>query len=251
MGLDAFVMCRCWQDGLTSTPPFPAEWLEVQDNEVNLVEPHNTLENDIAVDTWRHDACAHTDMEAAAERLANWSHYRLFREALATVGWHHFPVLKAELPEANGGEMPASASAEALTELAHFDSQESVGTRTYLADEDTGVSVMVYVAAYRGETFVAPGLCAGMTPDGFFVIENDREVFNAKRFQQVIDDKGTRLAADGQEVAWPFDLFGTPPAKNLHITTRTLTPKDFEPITASLRKVCEVSVATGNPVAWC
>src|SRR5262249_30333469 len=80
MGLDAFVHCRCWQD----------------------------------------DGCPHEDMEQVAVRVSNWSGYRAFQQALSEAGCEHFPVLCAELPDGNGGQLAPNLAREALEELRYF-----------------------------------------------------------------------------------------------------------------------------------
>ncbi|SMD21082.1 hypothetical protein [Kibdelosporangium aridum] len=247
MGLDAFVMCRCWQDGLATPPPIPAEWLRVENSMFEIVDEHDTLENSMAVDRWQYDACPHPNMEAAEERVANWSAYRLFQTALKHVGWQHFPALKANLPEANGGQMPAAAAAVVLDELAYFNAQPQVGEETRLVNEDTAATVMVYVPSYDGVVCQGPGYRSGVTPSGFFLQVDGQPKFRTARFEQIVENGRATLTDGERSVVWPDKPFT---GQRFAVASRTLTPAYFEPIVESLRILCEVSVATGNPVAW-
>src|SRR5882724_3075068 len=169
MGLDAFVRCRCWEDGGYHPPPIPVGAISVdEDGILNATEPCGDVEWR-AVNAWKETACPHKDMEAASEHISNWGGYRIFQSALETAGWQHFPTLQAELPNANGGRMSAGAAARALAELTYFTEQAEIGTETVLLNEDTSSVVTTYIAAYDGETYLSLGRTAGVAPDGFFV----------------------------------------------------------------------------------
>src|SRR5947207_404641 len=104
MGLDATVSCNCWKLGLTKAPPFPRNYLEMdQDGYLNLRPEFDNKEYWMSFWNWSQTCCEHEGMDYASERIANWSGYRLFQEALGQAGWEFFPVLGAELPNTNGG----------------------------------------------------------------------------------------------------------------------------------------------------
>src|SRR5579872_2123919 len=118
MGLDATVRCRCWEDGTVTPCPFPE--LVFLDNEgyLNLtLSWKDNPDTHRRFDQWLRTCCPHEDMEYASEHISNWSGYRFLQQRLAEIGWQHFPTLKAELPNANGGVMQSSASRTALDEL--------------------------------------------------------------------------------------------------------------------------------------
>lgn len=259
MGLDAYVLCRCWQDGLTSEPPVPAELIGV-DKEGNFGLLDDQDDRWLAVDMWRKNACPHEDMEFASEWVANWSGYRLFRDALATVGWQHFPTLRTELPEANGGMMPAAAAVQVLAELDFFATQDRLGEETVLLDEDTGDVVMTHVPAYDGEVMLGPGYRAGVDRDGFFVRDDAREaartLFRSRRFSQVVRDAGMVEFSDAECTAVvkmpPVDAAPDeqPVPRRLRVETRPRTAADFVHIVQRLRTLCLAAKETGNPVVW-
>ena len=75
MGLDAFVRCRCWEEGRTSPPPMPV----VLDEDDGVLAPdvagEVATDDWLKVDGWVATACAHEDMHATWERISNWAGY--------------------------------------------------------------------------------------------------------------------------------------------------------------------------------
>jgi hypothetical protein len=237
MGLDAFVRCRCWEDGTYHPPPpIPAERIGVVDGSLEPLVDGEWRD----FDRWKRTACAHPDMDAACEYLANWGGYRAFQQALRQVGT--FPVMTEHLPNGNGGEMPAAISAQVLAELTYFDALPDVGTETVLLDEGSGEVVTTYIESYDG-TYLSSATRAGVAPDGFFVVRHDKLMFRSTRFGYV-----DGMLVDGdQRVEWDFE----PLPPRLRVETRLVGPAEFAYIVEPLRKVCQVSVETGNPVVWC
>jgi hypothetical protein len=92
MGLNAVVMCNCFREAKTTRPPFPHEWLEVDDEGYfNLTKSRDSDKNRIRQHEWIKFCCEHEGMNLAYECVANWNGYRLFQAARAEVGWQHFP----------------------------------------------------------------------------------------------------------------------------------------------------------------
>ena len=259
MGLDAFVYCRCWQDGLaTPCPVGPVGYDE--DGWLALVQAG---EYDGAADNafyaWMTgDACPHRHMELVSERVSNWSGVRLFQQALRAAGEHRFPTLAAALPDLNGGSLPADRAAVALAELDVIAGTERITDEVELIDEATGAVVMQYVEAYRGLFMFGPGFQAGVDPDGFFVLDRaDPPVtlFRAVRFgQRPLPGDRVELTAGGTRTVVamrPVGEHGEPPPERLAVRTRSRSGGDFAYIVEPLRRLCAASVATGNPVMWC
>ena len=92
MGLDASVMCRCWAEGRTKPPPCdPAELHVDEDGYLSLIGARRDDEKlQDALWAWEETACEHPGMDAASERISNWSGYRQFQEALAHGGGFMF-----------------------------------------------------------------------------------------------------------------------------------------------------------------
>jgi len=86
MGLDATVMCNCFKQGMTTPPPFPREWLYVDEEGcLSLLPEYDTDERWHELYEWRETCCEHPDMDYVSEHISNWSGYRIFQAALESV----------------------------------------------------------------------------------------------------------------------------------------------------------------------
>jgi hypothetical protein len=261
VGLDAFVYCRCWQDGLAAPPPCAPELVGYdEEGYLDLLLPYEG--NEAAHDAfagWMYRACPHEDMKYADERVSNWAGYRMFQDVLRMAGRDRFGTLLAELPNSNGGRMPAAAAARVLAELDDFGRRPLPGTDVVLVDEATGATVLEYSAAYHGVTMLGPGYEAGVDPDGFFVYDPATDppatLFRSMRFQQRVPVPGRVEFTDGHtvaEVAMP-PIGGRPtepPPQRLRVEHRPRSAADYGYIVEPLRVLCRAAVATGNPVHW-
>jgi hypothetical protein len=283
MGLDAAVMCNCFRDGKTKPPPFPREWLEVDgEGYLNLKQEHDHRENWYKVDEWQQTCCEHEDMEFAAEHIGNWTGYRQFQTALGLVGWQHFPVLKAQLPNANGGLMPAAACAQALLELDHFTAAGEIGVKTVLVNTATGEGLYEHVAAYEGVFIFSAsrGVNVALSELDFFAIDtNSGEVlFRATRFRQfhisgqpVTEDREglmwenldtgavyeSGIVIRGNQIPWEDGSWRKPDGScrfenvsEFHVEQRPWLVASSDYVVSALREVFAASVETGNPVRW-
>ena len=117
MGLDAFVYCRCWQDGVATPPPIGPVGFD-DEGYLGLTLPWDGNEAaHTAIEIWLTRACPHEHMKQAHEHVSNWAGLRLFQQVLDDVGWSHFPALHSGLPRANGGSLPAEQASIVLAEL--------------------------------------------------------------------------------------------------------------------------------------
>ncbi|MEV6555842.1 hypothetical protein AB0M22_09010 [Nocardia sp. NPDC051756] len=269
MGLDAFVRCRCWQDGRTTTAPVPADMI-VEDGERYLMfsmpyERHE--EQHHRVDDWiRNGACPHKRMDLVSERIANWSGYRLFQSALEAAGLANFPTLSAELPNNNGGQLSPTSAAAALVEIGLFRTQSDVGTETNLIDAATGEALMTGVPSYSG-VFIWDGRTKhnfALDADAGLTIINtstdpESEIFRAHNFTQKQSlrggtwftnlDTGQRARIPAREPINPKESANYP--RRLRVQNTPVTPDRFDYILNPLTRVLQASVDTDNPVVWC
>lgn len=258
MGLDAFVYCRCWQDRLAAAPPVGPVGLDGDGRFGLLLAWEGNEAAHEAIDAWLMRACPHPLMEQASESVSNWAGLRLFQQALQAAGWSHFPMLHDGLPAVNGGSMPAGQAALVLDELDYFSNGAPIQDEVVLVDEATGRVLMTYVAAYDGVTMLGPGYRAGVDPDGFFVLDPDTDPlvtrFRAGRFgQRVLPNGEVELTSGGLRTTVampPVGGHGMGWPKRLAVETRSLSAADFDYIVGPLRRLCEASASTGNPVMW-
>ncbi|MDQ2810082.1 MAG: hypothetical protein M3Z04_24660 [Chloroflexota bacterium] len=121
MGLDAFVRCTCWEQGLITPPPFADHLIVDEDGDLTLdlsYDDHEDLYEQF--EEWKQTACDHPDMWYTSERVANWSGYQHLLESLEVADWRHFPTLHSTLPSGNSGSTSPSEAARSLAELAIF-----------------------------------------------------------------------------------------------------------------------------------
>jgi hypothetical protein len=254
MGLDAFVPCHCWEDGLTADPPVDRSWIARSDGMLDLAFPHDDeLWSEFAA--WTHGGRSHVDMEVAAEHIGNWSGYRQFQWALGAAGWERFPVLRRVLPDSNGGEVSPVDSAAALGELAEFAGAGLVGVQVELYDGTSGAVIATESPAYGYRFIMSPECAVGLDAAGLFVIgkPSEQEIFRARRTGQRLVDDGRASLSDLDhpergEVVVPCVIADG--AELLLTRSRPCHAHDFAFTVEALAKVFAASVEFGSPVFW-
>jgi hypothetical protein len=278
-------MCKCYVEGQTTEPPVPRGWLHF-DNEgyLSLRPEHGDDETSMKIWAWEQDCCEHSGMDYASERIANWAGYRLFQQALETVGWQHFPVLHARLPNINGGLMAPDACAQALHELEFFRTLDTVGKNAFLINTSNGDTIREHVACYEGVFILSgtSGLDIGIGRLEFFIRDREGNIlFHAMRIRQTLLEPGKRdrkdgpgrvefmdlhagekfvceTAVRGNSIPWPDGRMQDDEGRwrseypsEFDVEIRNVNPSDFDYILESLTKMFRISVDVGSPVRWC
>jgi hypothetical protein len=286
MGLDASVMCNCYRQGLASPPPVSPDLIEVDDEGyLSLAVPYD--DNDelyFLFADWKQHACLHSDMEYASVRVANWTGYRAFQQALARIGQEHFPTLQAELPNSNGGLMSAISATKALQELELF-RRANLGSNIFLVNSQTDDEIHEYIASYEGVFILSgrAGVDIGFDERGLFVVKRSeprQELFRSMRFEQRLLEPDLTLAykdgkvelidlatgwsfegttaISGRQIPWPDGRkqddqgrvrFEYP--RFMHVEERKLAAGDFAYALDALTEIFQAAIITGNPVRWC
>lgn len=116
MGLDAYVPCRCFQDGLTKPAPFELE-LDVESGQPDLRDPGNSSLWE-AYNRWEASACEHDDFRYDGDRMQNWSGVRHFGDVITTRARGICPNLVGEWAYVgNGGHVPLAVCAVMVGEV--------------------------------------------------------------------------------------------------------------------------------------
>jgi hypothetical protein len=200
------------------------------------------------------------EIELVSERISNWGGVRYFQQALAQIGWEHFPTLHAEIPDANGGFTSAQASAAALKELKYFKEHLTSITYPFLIDTEQDTILREYTEAYDG-IFIMDGrhVFIGFDANGLFFIDpkDSKLLFRAKRVKQkvkgLINKQVVYIDQDTSKefiCQTPIEFEGRHP-RYMHVEERSIAPDEYDYIIKPLTKVFRVSVKSGNPVCWC
>ncbi|TNM43283.1 hypothetical protein FHP29_06195 [Nocardioides albidus] len=136
MGLDAYVPCRCFQNGLTKPAPFELE-LDVESGHPDLRDHGNSSLWE-AYNSWEATACEHEGFDYDGDWMQNWSGVRRFGDIVTTRARTICPNLVGEWAYVgNGGHVPLdvcvvmAAEAEELERVLREDS-------AWIASEDSG-----------------------------------------------------------------------------------------------------------------
>jgi hypothetical protein len=277
MGLDASVMCNCFQQGKTRPAPFTAHFYVDEDGFPALDLPYEYNEDQFdAFAEWLATCCEHPNMDFAAAFIANWKGYNAFWAALEQLGWEQFPILHAELPDSNSnqGLTTPQAANLALQELERFAAQGAGITKTFLIDSDTGEALASSTMAYGGMFGwnSRTGLNLGFDESGFFIADGwelNREMFRAMRFEQrVLESESLDKPQQFEFVdldsgrkfisSTPLKLFVRDQTGQLkqeypervHVEERGVDVQYFSYIIEPLTYIFKASVDTGNPVRW-
>lgn len=206
--------------------------------------------------------------------IATWNGYRAFLTALDKIGWAHFPILHAYLPDGNEGMMPPEAAYTALEELERFYEKRDKITTPCLVDTETGELIREYNPLRGGVFQRGETINIGLDEDGFFIRESTeeddlfdldgRELFRARRVEQRQRENGdveyynaddeTRFVCRQAVSRFRPDDEGKLTAVRihlLHVEERPLDIKRFDYILAQLRGVFKAATEVGTPVIWC
>ena len=260
MGLDAFVPCRCWEEGRCKPAP---EGFEIfRDPETGALDALNCRDPRLdreALDAWRYSSCEHDEGEYASERISNWGGVTAFRDELSRLA-DRFPVLLAEIPSVNGGTTSPEAARAALLELDIFERSE-LGTFVRLHAVSNGELIADRIDSHGG-VFVlggGSGYDIGLDDCALFIRSRATQevVFRSKGLTQTPMDEKTRFTDvdSGRSVQIACSMLGGqfqhPPPQELEVVTGRQLPSDFDFISGALRRIFRVSVELRSPVIWC
>ena len=152
MGLDAFVRCRCFEEGKLKPGPMPLEDLYIDDEDhicskfldqkleelgSDLFwERYGDLESDFL--DWIDNACEHEYGEICSERVGNFCGLLSIDAVLSSdEGESKYPLLNNMLPDGNGGLYPVEKAQPTLDELDRFIEEHAKVQGYQLIDEET------------------------------------------------------------------------------------------------------------------
>jgi hypothetical protein len=202
MGRDVSVYCRCWEDGLTSEPPVPREYIEPVDRSDPYRQAPRLLDDDavtremkLAFHAWMQRPCAHERMDVLTERVWKWSGTDVYSRVVHGLGNSWFPRLAA-IEYGYGDEerpLPAAEAREVLAELdllCEYARENDLGELTEMVDVVSGERWWHRLDGYDTLVYQAPPWGIGMDADGLFLWDikapgakkHRDELFRATRF---------------------------------------------------------------------
>ena len=152
MGLDAFVRCRCFEEGKLKPGPIPFEDLYIDDEDYisskfldqkrkelsseQFRERYGDLESDFL--DWIDNACEHKYGEICSESVGNFCGVLNIYAALSSdEGESKYPLLNNMLPSINDGLYPVEKAQPTLNELDRFIEEHAKVQGYQLIDEET------------------------------------------------------------------------------------------------------------------
>ena len=236
VGLDAYVACTCYRDGLASAPPVERDRLEIGEGGDVMLRDSPPMEEWRELDEWQRTACAHPDMTLVHERVGNIAGISALRCAFAVVDRDTYPRLSSIVAGLSGLMdecLPADHARLALREIDALLAQDVIGPSRIICDID-GAMVDAHV-----DWDVDGGDVRSLDPPGTSSPPQDGLVeIGVRGYQFVVGTRDNQprelLTARLLEQRWDFDNCG---------------PVDTQGGTTSLVKF--TNVETGQSICVC
>jgi hypothetical protein len=274
VGVTASVMCRCYQDGLTTPCPFPEHFVANPEEMPGLEWAQTPTEEEAAavydaIQAWLQTCCPHPNLIYAEEFIASWDGMNAFSDALEEIGAERFPHLTAHLPYGDDGITTPEVARLMLAELDDFARAQLSLTHPVLVDEEQDSVISMGSHRMRKPLIVdrQTGLEIGFNARGFFVrdrLEMNRLLFQSMHLEQQLLShepfkvKYVDLASQRSFVcSLPFgpitmgdDGLPRPAFLRMRVELRPSAPNRFAYLTDPLRRVLQAAVDIGHPVRW-
>ncbi|MBF0920890.1 MAG: hypothetical protein HXK54_02650 [Atopobium sp.] len=284
MGLDAFVRCRCFEEGKLKPGPIPFEDLYIDDEDYICSkfldqkrkelsselfwERYGDLECDFL--DWTHSACEHEYGEICSESVGNFCGLlSIYTDLSSDEGKSKYPLLNNMLPHSNDGLYPVEKAQPTLDELDKFIEEHSKIQGYQLIDEETHKVISTCA--------IGDGFCMYW---GFNIaygfVEDKMYFYQSKLSQQFYADHFCQIPADDYKQTQKVVVFCDDPnncESNFRMTLpspidRKLdnsvlrsfsvqeTTLDFKETDLfwrlnKIRNLLVASIETKHPICWC
>jgi hypothetical protein len=276
MGYSAYVVCNCFQNGITTKPPYQ-EYFKFDNDGIYLDIPDELWETDeekvfqmkSEFEEWKDTACEHKEMELCYADLANVLGMHNFRQIIEKLGGkNEYPILSKFLPTSNDGVLPAELSESAFQELLQLEKQKTIEERIVLLENSTNRKI-ASVNAEEYSIFLFTKFNKhnyGIDKEGFFILENVERngeeiscvVFRSKKFsQRVISDNNFRFFdyKTGRSFFSTISLYSRNDNPSDYyefsiIEEKVIIENEYNYIIEPLKRLTKSSFESGNPVHW-
>ena len=282
MSYGAYVICRCYQDGKTSKPPYQ-EYVKFDKDGFYLDYPSPNddaseeewdayFEKESEFEQWKENACPHKEMEQAYESIANSMGMGEFRHFIEINGGNQqFPILSKGLPKANGGIMSTEDAQKAFDELQMLKRLNVAMDKIVLREKES--QAMVMIGDYDQPipfAFFDKDKMFFLNNQGFYILERMEEngaenhyvLFHATQFYTLFVEEH-KIAFCKYDENNQLEVFyasmGLRDAKqskgertDFEVVKETVHGADYwSSVIDSLEIVFKASIETKNPVHWC
>lgn len=284
MGLDAFVRCRCFEEGKLKPGPIPFEDLYIDDEDYisskfldqkrkelsseQFRERYGDLESDFL--DWIDSACEHEYGEICSERVGNFCGLLSIDAVLSSdEGESKYPLLNNMLPDGNGGLYPVEKAQPTLDELDRFIEEHAKVQGYQLIDEETHKVIFSrafddgfcmycddninYGFAKDKMYFHQNKLSQSYQTDHFYQIPDD----DYKQTQKVVvycDDPNNCESNFRMTLRGPIDIkLDNSVLRSFSVQKATLDFKETSHFWRlnKIRNLLIASIETKHPIIWC
>ena len=284
MGLDAFVRCRCFEEGKLKPGPIPLEDLYIDDEDhicskfldqkrkelssEQFRERYGDLESDFL--DWIDNACEHKYGEICSESVGNFCGVLNIYAALSSdEGESKYPLLNNMLPDSNDGLYPVEKAQPTLDELDRFIEEHAKVQGYQLIDEETH-KVIFSRAFDDGFCMYCDGnINYGFAKDKMYFDQNKlSQHFYADHFYQIpaddyeqtqkvvvyCDDSNNCESNFRMTLRGPIDIkLDNSVLRSFSVQKATLDFKETSHFWRlnKIRKLLVASIETKHPIVWC
>lgn len=284
MGLDAFVRCRCFEEGKLKPGPIPLEDFYIDDEDhicskfldqkleelgSDLFwERYGDLESDFL--DWIDNACEHEYGEICSESVGNFCGVlNIYADLSSDEGESKYPLLNNMLPSINDGLYPVEKAQPTLNELDRFMEEHAKVQGYRLIDEekhkvifsrafDDGFCMYCdgninYGFAKDKMYFHQNKLSQSYQTDHFYQIPAD----DYKQTQKVVvycDDPNNCESNFRMTLRGPIDIkLGNSVLRSFSVQKATLDFKETSHFWRlnKIRNLLIASIETKHPIIWC
>ena len=284
MGLDAFVRCRCFEEGKLKPGPIPFEDLYIDDEDYisskfldqkrkelsseQFRERYGDLESDFL--DWIDNACEHKYGEICSESVGNFCGVLNIYAALSSdEGESKYPLLNNMLPNSNNDLYPVEKAQPTLDELDRFIEEHAKVQGYQLIDEETH-KVIFSRAFDDGFCMYCDGyINYGFAKDKMYFDQNKlSQHFYADHFYQIpaddyeqtqkvvvyCDDSNNCESNFRMTLRGPIDIkLDNSVLRSFSVQKTTLDFKETSHFWRlnKIRNLLIASIETKHPIIWC
>lgn len=252
MGLDAFVPCRCFRNGLTTQSPVDTTLIGDDNGILFLKEPkgkppkHWKAIKSSFYD-WLPNCCDHLHQEYFSARIGSWQSMQFFTKCLEQNSIKQYPALYASLPQAQCDLIPTENTQRVLDELNLF-SQESLEYLSWTLVNEKDGKEFCHTTPHSSTILYKNGYSISFDQNGITVRKRNEFLFTSRKItQHTTYGVPTLTAAEGHQV------FGTSIGSGSAVWVvqqRQLIGKDLHCV-QQLRRTLQAALRIQMPIHMC